>query len=607
MNYNKKYTPATIQSERFSIPLYQRLFAWGDTQVNKLLEDLYDHYIHYKDAGSIEPYYLGQMTVVSINEQLSLIDGQQRFTVMTLLAIVLRDYTDWQHFLIDNDVMRLTFTGRNEDQQYIKSLIDGKTHEQMTYVNTRMKQAVVCIERFLKEKESDTFDKKAFAEHIYIHLTFFLAELPHSYLLNPTLLNEYFEAMNSTGKALESHEILKVNLMRDCNDQEQLTTIWNLVSRMERPLIGYDKENETIEQCREKYQEAIQFCMNGDFESALNLCVIGNDDSLGNECCQTIAEIVAKPLPPQTYRDNAESSVVSFSEFLLLVLDLTNGTIVRNSTSDYEFYKKEKLLSRFQEFPPKDIGAFYNNLLLYRLMLDFYVDRVEYIQGVGHHYLLFKDNKEDKEIHGCLKQFEAMLHVSSSDFYKWIKPLFEYIKAHNQVTSMQLLFKLKEIDNERHPLPIDINTQTYPSIDRYWFWRLDYYLWESRKMIFKECSQEESKAVDNYEFRANRSIEHLHPQDESQNTYWGKYDLNRFGNLAMISQSFNSTQSNDPVRVKFARIENQASIGDLQSIKLYHMYLKANKSPEGWNENTAEAHEENMLEILKQSYTSLSY
>lgn len=64
-----------------------------------------------------------------------------------------------------------------------------------------------------------------------------------------------------------------------------------------------------------------------------------------------------------------------------------------------------------------------------------------------------------------------------------------------------------------------------------------------------------SKAILNYEFRANRPIEHLHPQDESQNIVWNKdkYDLNRLGNLAMISQSFNSTQSNDSVKVKFAR------------------------------------------------------
>lgn len=86
MKSDKRYTPEIIAHDAmmFSIPLYQRLFAWRHTQVKKLMTDLYEHY-----TSSIknEPYYLGQMTIASMNGRFSLIDGQQRFTVMTLLAI----------------------------------------------------------------------------------------------------------------------------------------------------------------------------------------------------------------------------------------------------------------------------------------------------------------------------------------------------------------------------------------------------------------------------------------------------------------------------------------------------------------------------------------
>ena len=81
--------------------------------------------------------------------------------------------------------------------------------------------------------------------------------------------------------------------------------------------------------------------------------------------------------------------------------------------------------------------------------------------------------------------------------------------------------------------------------------------------------------------------------------------MNRFGNLAMISQSFNSTQRNDSVKVKFARIEDQAATNDLQSLKLYHMYLSANGSQDGWNEEAAKIHETKMLDILKDSYGNI--
>ena len=167
--------------------------------------------------------------------------------------------------------------------------------------------------------------------------------------------------------------------------------------------------------------------------------------------------------------------------------------------------------------------------------------------------------------------------------------------------------KLKEIDNHRHPFIDNENAFSYGVVDRYWFWRLDYYLWEQRSSVFKDFNVDNDNAILNYEFRANRSIEHLHPQDESNNLKWNKdkYDLNRFGNLAMISQSFNSTQSNDSVKVKFARIEDQAATNDLQSLKLYHMYLSANRSQDSWNEEAAKIHETKMLDILKDSYGNI--
>lgn len=596
-----RYTPEIIacNAMRFSIPLYQRLFTWGETQVNKLLYDLYEHY-NYNGPLKETPYYLGQMTIIHKDGCFSLIDGQQRFTVMTLLAIVLKKYAPcWECFFYVNGDVRLSFVGRNEDERYL--LHRMKNNENDTgYCNTKMEQALSCIQKFMDRIEEKS-EQEAFAAHIFSHMSFFFSKLPSSYLRNPSSLNKYFEALNSNGKGLESHEVLKVDLMRGCEDQEYLTRIWNLVSQMEHPLICNNREDEGVEKCRERYIQAIQYCLSEDFASALELCVPDKTDYSKDTSRQIIAEIEAKPLSPQTFRDSTESSVLAFPDFLLLVLDLTNGSDVRD-ISDFDFYKRDKLLRRFQDYNPCDIKLFYNNLLMYRLMLDFYVDRVEYVQGAGHHYLLFKDEEES---HACLRQYEAMLHVSTNSFYEWLKPLLQYIKeTRTRISSSQLLSKLKEIDNCNHPFIGDISAFSYGVVDRYWFWRLDYYLWERRSVVFKDFNEANTEAIRNYEFRASRSIEHLHPQDESQNKKWNKdeYDLNGFGNLAMISQSFNSTQSNDSVRVKFARIENQAMTNDLQSLKLYHMYLSANRSSEGWDEEKAEKSGKLMFGILKDSY-----
>lgn len=600
MNYKnyKRYTPEEIVSDemKFSIPLYQRLFVWDETQVSKLLTDLYKHFL--KPEVQDKPYYLGQMTIVKEPGQCILIDGQQRFTVMILLALVLRKYdADWDKFLMQNGDLRLSFTGRSECRQYILDRYRNGTNAHYA----PMEKVMNCIESFIfiKEKESKGFSVADFSKRIFKQMSFFLTELPDTYMQHSVLLNRHFEAMNSTGKMLESHEILKVELMRGCNEQVYLTRIWNLVCRMEQPLISPKAENGGVEKCRERYTAAIQKCIQRRFSCALELCVADEQNQLNT--CPVIADIKATPLPSSTFHSQPERSVLSFPDFLLLVLDLTNGAA--REISDSDFYQSDKLLSRFQEYKPSNIKLFYNNLLMYRLLLDFYVDRVRYdVQGAGHHYLLFND--EDEENHHRLRQYEAMLHVSTHNSYEWLKPFLTYIKDNAQVTSAGLLQALKEIDNKNHPFVNSIEDLSYGKVDRYWFWRLDYYLWENRSDVFKENVNKD--AIYNYEFRANRSIEHLHPQNESQNKAWdeSKYDLNGFGNLAMISQSFNSTQSNDPVEVKFARIKDQAATSNLQSLKLYHMYLSADQTIDGWTEEKAKASGEYMFGILADSYKS---
>ena len=157
------------------------------------------------------------------------------------------------------------------------------------------------------------------------------------------------------------------------------------------------------------------------------------------------------------------------------------------------------------------------------------------------------------------------------------------------------------MDNERHsilPARKDLSYKASGNI-RYWFWRLDYYLWEQRSTFFNE---EEQKIVEHYVFRRNRSIEHLHPQDESHNEEWEEEAVHSFGNLAMISQSFNSQQSNDHIQIKFARIHEQISNKSLQSIKMFLMCKLADFNYQNWTMKLAKEHENEMIEFLERSF-----
>ncbi len=576
-----RYTPEKIVEEQlyFSIPLYQRLFSWGEEQVKGLLFDLKNHFESDNDNGT--PYYLGMLSCIISGNHYDLIDGQQRFTVMTLLAIVLRDYyKEWDGFL--DEGKRLRFISRTKDNEYLAAVIHRQA--EVFDPNRKMKEGIELISDFMISEFSSDDMREAFAKSVYHRMSFFFSALPPSYANNPASLNKYFEAMNAGGKGLEQHEILKVRLMQGEENKEHLTRIWNAVSDLNRPVIKRDEENLD----RHKYERAIELCRNHRFNEAFNLCESSYDSEDNNE----IGSIEAKQQDfKQSFTETGERSLITFPEFLMMVID-----IYLNLSGSYTFYRNE-LLKIYDSHSIPDKQDFYNQLLFYRLLLDYYIVYKEGDEIANKYDIIFKEGTSAE----ALKQYQSMLYVSQTPFYNWLKPVLERLHNEPAQNTDNLLLWIKEIDNSLHTLPKDVSEMTYDNgIDRYWFWRLDYYLWERKEDYFD--SEEDRQIVDEYVFRANRSIEHLHPQHQENNDVWNNDDIHSFGNLAMISQSFNSQQSDDPVTVKFARIMDQAHNHALQSIKMYLMYLDAEKSPSGWKVDIKNDHQAKMYDLLVKSY-----
>lgn len=584
MNSNR-YTPERIVEEQvcFSIPLYQRLFAWDDVQISGLLNDLKNHF----KSNANAPYYLGMLSCVVSSNRYDLIDGQQRFTVMILLALVMREYySQWDYFL--DGGKRLLFVSRTRDNEYLKDKID---RQESVDQNEKMKDGIECVERFMKDEFVSNDERQNFSQKVYSSLSFFFSELPASYARNPSSLNKYFEAMNSRGKNLEQYEILKVDLMRGEINQDVLTRIWNSICDFDRPLIKMNNPEEDI--CS-RYENAIECCRKKEFEKVINLYLKTDDDKDYTEISKIKPE--QKKFNESPLKKN-ERSIISFPQFLMMVLDLYLKLPVDNS-----FYRQE-LLKAFdpKENPIEDKIEFYYQLIFYRLLLDYYVVYKETDEVKDEYNILFKKGSSAEKI----KQYQSMLYVSQMPFYIWLKPILKKLHDKSVTDTEELLSLTKKVDNDIHPfdkLP-NIEEMSYDKgIDRYWFWRLDYYLWERKENIDIFDDEESIQVVDEYVFRMNRSIEHLHPQHQVNNEDWDDKDVHSFGNLAMISQSFNSQQSDDPVTVKFARIKDQARNHALQSLKLYHMYLLAGKNPNGWSVGVKNKHQQEMYELLKDSY-----
>ena len=606
-----RFTPENIVKHQgginFIVPLYQRLFSWTHNEVYELLCDLKSHFDKWPDAESSDihyPYYLGIVTTIPDKGRYCLVDGQQRFTVLMIMASVFRRMSyDWRVFFADGN--RLELFAREDDTRFLKGLADGIT--QGKYVNVLMLEAYRVIVDFLAGM--DIKEQTLFMERCFSRITLFNSVLPSSYLSEPSSLNKYFEVMNSAGVNLEQHEILKVALLKGQQNQTMLLNIWNICSDFARPIIP-KKENVGLGEYSKQYLDLFSQQTDEATKTIMSYNQLSSDTDKDTDHNLTIAEIDIEPQEfNQSLSERNERSILTFPEFLLLTLD-----IHKNLSGEWSFYKTDRLNERFKEHlldSPADIPGFYDLLLKLRIALDLYVIRRK-IDGQDSEYsLIFQGN--DKVENDCLEQYEAMLSVSTP-YYKWLKVLFEYVlKPTTHKMSKDLLSLLKRWDNDQHPYPASASSLTYGTIDRYWFWRLDYYLWE--QVVLPKDNEEDSEAyrqiksyrqaITDYIFRANRSIEHLHPQNESNNSSWDRTDIDSFGNLAMISQSFNSQQSNEDVHVKFSRIETQARNKTLQSIKLLRMYILVKGNPDGWTPEAAKRHEEEMMKILSESYSNL--
>lgn len=628
MEENKSYciVPADVADEKrhmlFCIPLYQRLFAWSPFEVNQLMEDLISHFK--KHRSDSKKYYLGMLTVVKQDGRLDLIDGQQRMTVLALLSIgfmtalknIDKDMSArWKQVLLDQSGMpRLFFNGRSDDYAYIKALAEERT---ISYINRKMCDGLESISDFLAHTfKDDANGLVEFANQVYNRMAFFITELPDHYVENPSSLNEYFEVMNSSGKALEQHEILKVSLLKDQPDSKKIsfTKLWNRISNFSMPLRPKvegrrdSNQNIGIEKQIKLYKGYIEACRAGHYDRLIDeLCV-----SADNESAQSIASIgIEKKEDNNADRFDKEDAILSFAKFLLIVLAIHHGddAIARQNTS--------KLLQTFRDYPPVDLEKFYHQLLQYRLLLDMYVVRIEYTAGGGIHTLIARDESVEElpKANDRVRQYQAMLDVST-ELHIWLLPLLKSL-AEKELTQSEILLKLIETDKQN-------SHQTCPGLDelvfsnrnrsRYWFWRLDYAIWEKQLLaqddddVFAEFGFGENavdkQAILEYEFRENRSIEHLHPQDQSkQPENWDLDEINRFGNLAMISSGFNSEQRNWLVDSKLENIKPQVENKSLQSLKLYFMYLQAKKDG-GWKQGengSMQTHERNIYKLLLES------
>ena len=596
LNLSPAITPATIVSahKTLSIPIYQRLFVWGEAQIDTLLNDLWNASSNNKGKD----YYLGVITVhENDSQQWEIVDGQQRLTFLTLLGCLLEKknsegQANWKDFVFSGDgekELRLFFHGRPEDREDILKYANNSSSE---FSNSAFARFAERFSVFANGK--DEGELLVFSEYSFHHAAFLVNELPKTY--GPDELNLYFEKMNSTGRQLTPLEVVKGKWF------SPYAASWNAC-------MNFDKRFEKGES---------EACGKDPFEGGLTL----RELLVRNE--SPIATTESK-----TTTDPAESSkcrLVMRDEILALhVLRLY-------TQNEGVLFNRDTLIDTFNKvFSVQNANAkaFIEELERYRKWID---ENIIYLEEDGGQYEYkfrseanAKNDEDDEKIDAKrMKQFQAMLYAASGDSQKWV------VEAYSVLKGKALTFEfLRRLDAESHKEDdLDIASLSYlKKIDRYWFWKLDFVLWEKCCFTNKRTAEDknysvsigtgnekstfsfnekEINALRAYKFRRNISIEHLHPQSKESDEWGSRGDPNaamhQFGNLAMISVGANSAQSDDEIGTKFGRVQDWINDNDgrLESIKMLLMFKLCGDDKSKWNVKVAMSHGEAMVELLRE-------
>ena len=175
--------------QKFRVPIYQRLFVWEYTQIYQLLLDLHTA----QHQAPIKPYYIGVITVKAReNGEWEVVDGQQRITFLTLLGCEL----GWKDFVFaenGEEVLRIAYTGRDQDQEDIKSYFGS-----LKFQNIRNQNFIAFHNAFEEFKskclgtngEINQSDIDNYSFFVQTHCHFLVNQLPDNY--GPFELNLYF-------------------------------------------------------------------------------------------------------------------------------------------------------------------------------------------------------------------------------------------------------------------------------------------------------------------------------------------------------------------------------------------------------------------------------
>lgn len=442
---------------RFNIPMYQRLYVWGDEQIKTLMEDILDAYERNEDIF-IGTVVLQEQTNRDTDDRIyDMVDGQQRFTTLWLLSLLFSDNYLGAFTIInqnDKEYLRLTFSIREEVSSFFESLrIDtssadksksigeklrlikehitttkptkGVDYDSKTFKDKRVDKirnglktiSQVLLETYneYSDSEKDKF-KDSFSEFVFRRVQFVTVKVPEV-----NNLNKLFEILNNRGVQLLQEDVVKAKLMEAIPDENRglYNVLWSACSSMD----DYVENNLKGSLGSKKVKQTLNdiFSSDGDINvKALKPENVGDHDISPMDLTQILknesteyqsgnrSDNDGDKNGEESSSDSEVQSVLSFPQLLLHTLRIYDlkyhrkKLSVENGDNDlYPGIDERKLIEIFQnrldktDDAPFDSGKFIQLLFNVRFTFDNAV--VKWVEIGGERQLILQQLYSDKD------------------------------------------------------------------------------------------------------------------------------------------------------------------------------------------------------------------
>lgn len=610
----------------YTVPIYQRNYAWGAVQIEQLISDIQDAL----ERGQSN-YFLGNLVVTprdDTGKNFEVIDGQQRLTTLYLLLTFLQGdgSSPWTRHQ-----GRLQYASRARAAEALRrvgqetSLPPGQVQGPMADDDGAIHDGFNIIQQH--EKLRHPADRHAFADFLRKKVTVVRASLPPK-----TDLNRYFEIMNTRGEQLQPVDIVKARLMSQLPESERaaFAWIWDACADMDVYVqMALTRGNTDL---RERiFGSDWSWLTLPDFAALVSAFVSAQSPNPPDAGTFMLSQALPLDAALQKYAHGGKPaaraeegserfrSTIEFPVFLLHVLKIAKG----GEDEDEGQLDDKRLIQSFTRAIPTGQEAqwvrdFAFTLLRCRNLFDGFILKRQFAvsaeddEGEWSLQRLKKNVSNGKSTPGYAHVFrhgdtaqdsdpdfdtrdvlllQSMLRITytSPRTMHWMTKTLQWLAKHPRpqaIDSADLADLLKNFARAKvasaflheEPEPQDFG------IARIVFTYLDYLLLDE-------------KAKGNFKFQFRNSIEHFYPQNPAEaqsGASVSKEDhLHCLGNLALVSVSANSRFSNSLPK---AKAENFKSSIEAQSPKLQRMAEITRR--EGWGDEQVQEHHQAMVDLL---------